>query len=149
MHTLYWLMYCIFTVFCLNNFVFSIQTNLFKNNCLHNLKVLVLLFFMILGKQLNFSFLFLLLRLTLGALGLKLNDYWKEVTEKKAREREFQSLDRDENEDKHDADELVSTVFLTIVLCPFLFLNADFTLIILLILPVNIVFACYCTYYCM
>ncbi|XP_023263071.1 MORC family CW-type zinc finger protein 3-like [Seriola lalandi dorsalis] len=44
-------------------------------------------------------------RLTLGALGLKLNDYWKEVTEKKAREREFQALDRDENEDKNDVDE--------------------------------------------
>ncbi|XP_070769276.1 MORC family CW-type zinc finger protein 3 [Enoplosus armatus] len=41
-------------------------------------------------------------RLTLGALGLKLNDYWKEVTEKKAREREFQALERDEDEDKHD-----------------------------------------------
>ncbi|XP_044061161.1 MORC family CW-type zinc finger protein 3 isoform X2 [Siniperca chuatsi] len=41
-------------------------------------------------------------RLTLGALGLKLNDYWKEVTEKKAREREFQALDRDENEDRDD-----------------------------------------------
>lgn len=49
----------------------------------------------------------LLQRLTLGALGLKLNDYWKEMTEKKAREREFQALDRDEDEDKHDADELV------------------------------------------
>uniref|UniRef100_A0AAQ5Y9L0 CW-type domain-containing protein n=1 Tax=Amphiprion ocellaris TaxID=80972 RepID=A0AAQ5Y9L0_AMPOC len=36
-------------------------------------------------------------RLTLGALGLKLNDYWKEVTEKKAREREFQAVDKDEN----------------------------------------------------
>ncbi|XP_071313759.1 MORC family CW-type zinc finger protein 3 isoform X2 [Trachinotus anak] len=44
-------------------------------------------------------------RLTLGALGLKLNDYWKEVTEKKAREREFQALDRDENEDKSDTEE--------------------------------------------
>ncbi|KAA8588859.1 hypothetical protein FQN60_010204 [Etheostoma spectabile] len=44
-------------------------------------------------------------RLTLGALGLKLNDYWKEVTEKKAREREFQALERDENEAQHDADE--------------------------------------------
>ncbi|XP_069027513.1 MORC family CW-type zinc finger protein 3 [Embiotoca jacksoni] len=42
-------------------------------------------------------------RLTLGALGLKLNDYWKEVTEKKAREREFQALDKDENE-VHDGD---------------------------------------------
>ncbi|KAM9740953.1 MORC family CW-type zinc finger protein 3 isoform 1-T1 [Menidia menidia] len=44
-------------------------------------------------------------RLTLGALGLKLNDYWKEVTEKKAREREFQALDKDDNEDKEEADE--------------------------------------------
>ncbi|XP_039975066.1 MORC family CW-type zinc finger protein 3 isoform X2 [Xiphias gladius] len=44
-------------------------------------------------------------RLTLGALGLKLNDYWREVTEKKTREREFQALDRDENLDEHDADE--------------------------------------------
>ncbi|TNN81900.1 MORC family CW-type zinc finger protein 3 [Liparis tanakae] len=44
-------------------------------------------------------------RLTLGALGLKLNDYWKEVTEKKAREREFQSLERDEDADQQDADE--------------------------------------------
>nr|XP_046261217.1 MORC family CW-type zinc finger protein 3 [Scatophagus argus] len=43
-------------------------------------------------------------RLTLGALGLKLNDYWREVTEKKAREREFQALDRDENEDEPDDD---------------------------------------------
>ncbi|KAM9357070.1 MORC family CW-type zinc finger protein 3 [Symphorus nematophorus] len=41
-------------------------------------------------------------RLTLGALGLKLNDYWREVTEKRAREREFQALDRDEDEDEHD-----------------------------------------------
>ncbi|XP_047441492.1 MORC family CW-type zinc finger protein 3 [Mugil cephalus] len=38
-------------------------------------------------------------RLTLGALGLKLNDYWKEVTEKRAREREFQAADQSENED--------------------------------------------------
>ncbi|XP_030595209.1 MORC family CW-type zinc finger protein 3 [Archocentrus centrarchus] len=44
-------------------------------------------------------------RLTLGALGLKLNDYWKEVTEKKAREREFQALDRDEEDVQKDADE--------------------------------------------
>uniref|UniRef100_A0A4W6CA77 Zgc:152774 n=1 Tax=Lates calcarifer TaxID=8187 RepID=A0A4W6CA77_LATCA len=44
-------------------------------------------------------------RLTLGALGLKLNDYWREVTEKKAREREFQALDRDEDEDESDTDE--------------------------------------------
>ncbi|XP_070692754.1 MORC family CW-type zinc finger protein 3 [Pempheris klunzingeri] len=37
-------------------------------------------------------------RLTLGALGIKLNDYWREMTEKRAREREFQALDKDENE---------------------------------------------------
>lgn len=51
------------------------------------------------------SFLFVLVRLTLGALGLKLNDYWKEVTEKKAREREFQALDRDEEDVQKEADE--------------------------------------------
>ncbi|XP_062281002.1 MORC family CW-type zinc finger protein 3 [Scomber scombrus] len=40
-------------------------------------------------------------RLTLGALGLKLNDYWRVMTEKRAREREFQAADRgDDNEDK-------------------------------------------------
>nr|XP_019942068.1 PREDICTED: MORC family CW-type zinc finger protein 3-like [Paralichthys olivaceus] len=45
-------------------------------------------------------------RLTLGALGLKLNDYWKEMTEKLSREREFQALDsREEKEDEQDADE--------------------------------------------
>ncbi|XP_030002292.1 MORC family CW-type zinc finger protein 3 [Sphaeramia orbicularis] len=44
-------------------------------------------------------------RLTLGALGIKLNDYWKEVSEKKAREREFQAVDKESNEDKQDADE--------------------------------------------
>ncbi|KAI9526720.1 hypothetical protein NQZ68_036513 [Dissostichus eleginoides] len=44
-------------------------------------------------------------RLTLGALGLKLNDYWKEVTEKKAREREFQAVEKNENEDQPDSDE--------------------------------------------
>lgn len=44
-------------------------------------------------------------RLTLGALGLKLNDYWKEVTEKKAREREFQALDKNEKEVQEDVDE--------------------------------------------
>ncbi|XP_028444688.1 MORC family CW-type zinc finger protein 3 [Perca flavescens] len=43
-------------------------------------------------------------RLTLGALGLKLNDYWKEVTEKKAREREFQALEKDDSEAQCDAD---------------------------------------------
>ncbi|XP_017289817.1 MORC family CW-type zinc finger protein 3 isoform X2 [Kryptolebias marmoratus] len=37
-------------------------------------------------------------RLTLGALGLKLNDYWKEVMDKRAREREFQALEKDDDE---------------------------------------------------
>uniref|UniRef100_UPI0037E8ECEC MORC family CW-type zinc finger protein 3 n=1 Tax=Semicossyphus pulcher TaxID=241346 RepID=UPI0037E8ECEC len=44
-------------------------------------------------------------RLTLGALGLKLNDYSKEMTEKKAREREFQAVDRDEDEEECEAAE--------------------------------------------
>ncbi|AWP12008.1 putative MORC family CW-type zinc finger protein 4 [Scophthalmus maximus] len=45
-------------------------------------------------------------RLTLGALGLKLNDYWQEVTKKRAREREFQALDsREENKDEPAADD--------------------------------------------
>ncbi|KAF7667635.1 hypothetical protein LDENG_00054710 [Lucifuga dentata] len=43
-------------------------------------------------------------RLTLGALGLKLSSYWKEVIEKKAREREVQALDR-ENEGRQKDDE--------------------------------------------
>uniref|UniRef100_A0A3B3V053 MORC family CW-type zinc finger protein 3-like n=2 Tax=Poecilia latipinna TaxID=48699 RepID=A0A3B3V053_9TELE len=43
-------------------------------------------------------------RLTLGALGLKLNDYWREVTEKRAREREFQALDKEDSEDQEEAD---------------------------------------------
>uniref|UniRef100_A0A672IYR7 CW-type domain-containing protein n=1 Tax=Salarias fasciatus TaxID=181472 RepID=A0A672IYR7_SALFA len=38
-------------------------------------------------------------RLTLGALGQKLNDYWKEVTEKKAREREFWAVDADDTDE--------------------------------------------------
>ncbi|XP_073343148.1 MORC family CW-type zinc finger protein 3 [Pagrus major] len=49
-------------------------------------------------------------RLTLGALGLKLNDYWREVTEKKAREREFQALDRDNSED--DLDDVEAPLWL-------------------------------------
>ncbi|XP_054890341.1 MORC family CW-type zinc finger protein 3 isoform X2 [Poeciliopsis prolifica] len=43
-------------------------------------------------------------RLTLGALGLKLNDYWREVTEKRAREREFQALDKEDSEDQEEED---------------------------------------------
>ncbi|XP_062249652.1 MORC family CW-type zinc finger protein 3 isoform X2 [Platichthys flesus] len=45
-------------------------------------------------------------RLTLGALGLKLNDYWKEVTEKMSREEDFHAVDsREEKDDEQDADE--------------------------------------------
>lgn len=36
------------------------------------------------------------------------------MTEKKAREREFQALDRDEDEDESDTDELVSMVAATV-----------------------------------
>ncbi|XP_034037410.1 MORC family CW-type zinc finger protein 3 [Thalassophryne amazonica] len=43
-------------------------------------------------------------RLTLGALGLKLNDYWRDVTEKRSREREFQALDKDAKEQKEEDD---------------------------------------------
>ncbi|XP_011478320.1 MORC family CW-type zinc finger protein 3-like isoform X2 [Oryzias latipes] len=44
-------------------------------------------------------------RLTLGALGLKLNDYWKEVADKKAREREFQTAEKDDEESQQSGDE--------------------------------------------
>ncbi|RVE67323.1 hypothetical protein OJAV_G00101870 [Oryzias javanicus] len=44
-------------------------------------------------------------RLTLGALGLKLNDYWKEVTEKKAREREFKTAEKDDDDNQRSEDE--------------------------------------------
>ncbi len=57
---------------------------------------------------------FLLQRLTLGALGLKLNDYWKEVTEKKAREREFQAIDK--NEDESDDGWVLTVFFLTVIM---------------------------------
>ncbi|XP_054647877.1 MORC family CW-type zinc finger protein 3 isoform X2 [Dunckerocampus dactyliophorus] len=43
-------------------------------------------------------------RLTHGALGLKLNQYWKEMAEKKAREREFRSLGAEDDETQ-DAQE--------------------------------------------
>lgn len=36
-------------------------------------------------------------RLTLGALGMKLNDYWKEVMERKARQREFEAVTKEQN----------------------------------------------------
>ncbi|KAK7137554.1 hypothetical protein R3I94_013263 [Phoxinus phoxinus] len=45
-------------------------------------------------------------RLTLAALGLKLNDYWREKREKKAKEREFQALERKSKEgDTEDTEE--------------------------------------------
>ncbi|XP_039510991.1 MORC family CW-type zinc finger protein 4 isoform X1 [Pimephales promelas] len=51
-------------------------------------------------------------RLTLSALGLKLNDYWREKKEKKAKEREFQALERkskegdtEETEEEDDEEE--------------------------------------------
>lgn len=51
-------------------------------------------------------------RLTLAALGLKLNDYWREKKEKKAKEREFQALERkskegdtEETEEEDDEEE--------------------------------------------
>ncbi|XP_029917781.1 MORC family CW-type zinc finger protein 3 [Myripristis murdjan] len=45
-------------------------------------------------------------RLTLGALGLKLNDYWREVTVKRAREREFHAMERKgEKEESQEINE--------------------------------------------
>ncbi|XP_059377993.1 MORC family CW-type zinc finger protein 3-like isoform X2 [Carassius carassius] len=51
-------------------------------------------------------------RLTLAALGLKLNDYWREKKEKKAKERAFQALERkskdgdtEETEEEDDEEE--------------------------------------------
>lgn len=46
-------------------------------------------------------------RLTLLALGLKLNDYWKEMTEKKAREREFKAVQRRSADEASEAEEEV------------------------------------------
>lgn len=57
------------------------------------------------AKEIDCLFHFLLPRLTISALGIKLNDYWKEVTEKQAREREFQALDRYESEEESANDE--------------------------------------------
>lgn len=50
-------------------------------------------------------FFFLLSRLTLSALGVKLNDYWKDLTEKQARAPAFQGVSRGENEEEHGNDE--------------------------------------------
>lgn len=40
-------------------------------------------------------------RVTLSALGLKLNDYWKEVMERKARQREFEAVDKEDDTGQH------------------------------------------------
>ncbi|XP_051506498.1 MORC family CW-type zinc finger protein 3-like [Myxocyprinus asiaticus] len=44
-------------------------------------------------------------RLTLAALGLKLNDYWREKKEKKAKEREIQALERKNKEGDTEEEE--------------------------------------------
>nr|XP_055034683.1 MORC family CW-type zinc finger protein 3 [Misgurnus anguillicaudatus] len=44
-------------------------------------------------------------RLTLAALGLKLNDYWREKKEKKAKEREFQALEKTSKDDESEETE--------------------------------------------
>ncbi|XP_076015746.1 uncharacterized protein LOC143008054 [Genypterus blacodes] len=44
-------------------------------------------------------------RLTLGALGIKLNNYWKEGTDKKAREREIRALHRGDDKEEKQEDE--------------------------------------------
>lgn len=52
------------------------------------------------------------LRLTLAALGIKLNDYWREKKEKKAKERAFRALERkslegntEENDESEEEEE--------------------------------------------
>ncbi|KAJ8014904.1 hypothetical protein DPEC_G00020620 [Dallia pectoralis] len=44
-------------------------------------------------------------RLTLSSLGLKLNDYWNEIMEKRAREREFQAAQKMTEEEDSDEEE--------------------------------------------
>nr|XP_046181153.1 MORC family CW-type zinc finger protein 3-like isoform X4 [Oncorhynchus gorbuscha] len=52
-------------------------------------------------------------RLTLSSLGLKLNDYWNEMMEKKAREREFLAAEKkNEEEDEEEEEEEESPVWL-------------------------------------
>lgn len=41
-------------------------------------------------------------RLTLGALGMKLNEYWREVMERKARLREFEAVTKEQNCIQHE-----------------------------------------------
>ncbi|XP_055744366.1 MORC family CW-type zinc finger protein 3-like isoform X2 [Salvelinus fontinalis] len=50
-------------------------------------------------------------RLTLSSLGLKLNDYWNEMMEKKAREREFLAAEK-KNEEEEEEEEEESPVWL-------------------------------------
>lgn len=54
---------------------------------------------------------FSLLRLTLSALGIKLNEYWREVTEKQAKERAFNAVDGNQDEEEKLNDEWVSILF--------------------------------------
>lgn len=63
-------------------------------------------------------------RLTLAALGLKLNDYWREKKEKKAKERAFQALERksqegdtEETEEEEDDDEEEEEADVTWIQC--------------------------------
>uniref|UniRef100_A0A3P8XNG2 CW-type domain-containing protein n=2 Tax=Esox lucius TaxID=8010 RepID=A0A3P8XNG2_ESOLU len=54
-------------------------------------------------------------RLTLSSLGLKLNDYWNEMMEKRAREREFQAaqkLTEEEDSDEEEEEKEESPVWL-------------------------------------
>lgn len=46
----------------------------------------------------------LLLRLTLSALGIKLNDYWKALTDKQSRGRAFQAGGKGESEEESASD---------------------------------------------
>ncbi|XP_070300778.1 MORC family CW-type zinc finger protein 3 isoform X2 [Salvelinus sp. IW2-2015] len=51
-------------------------------------------------------------RLTLSSLGLKLNDYWNEMMEKKAREREFLAAEKKNEEEEVEEEEEESPVWL-------------------------------------
>ncbi|XP_030621576.1 MORC family CW-type zinc finger protein 4 isoform X2 [Chanos chanos] len=51
-------------------------------------------------------------RLTLAALGLKLNDYWREKKEKKAKEREIMALEKKKEEDGSDDAEEVDVTWI-------------------------------------
>lgn len=55
--------------------------------------------------------LFLPSRLTLSALGIKLNEYWREVTERQAKERAFNAVDKHQGEEETFNDKWVSVLF--------------------------------------